>query len=150
MYVSIYVNNWMRRDIYEAFYVPKGYPSIPENLTTSSSSVEKKNFLQSIRNAHVRENKKQKELEDSDPYWARVRQNREEEEERNREDYLARVRQNREEEDNRLRAELGDEDFKTKRRRRDKTRREEFHRGLDAQRYEYIRRLELLQYHHTD
>ena len=150
MYVSVNVNEWMRRDIYEAFYVTKGYPSIPENLTTSSSSVEKKNFLQSIRNAHAEEeNKKQKELEDSDPYWARVRQNREEEEERNREDYLAnlaRVRQNREEEEsnNRLRAELGDEEFRRQREEEETRRgREEFHRGLDAQRFQSIRRLRI-------
>ena len=48
-YVSVRINEWMRRDIYERDYVPKGYPSIPENLTIDSSSVKKKQFLQNIR-----------------------------------------------------------------------------------------------------
>jgi hypothetical protein len=48
-YVSVKINQWMRRDIYEREYVPKGYPSIPENLTMESSPLEKKKFLQNIR-----------------------------------------------------------------------------------------------------
>ena len=43
----------MRRDIYEREYVPKGYPSIPENLTMESSPLEKKKFLQNIRAVNV-------------------------------------------------------------------------------------------------
>jgi len=48
-YVSVKINEWMRKDIYEREYVPKGYPSIPENLTIESSPLEKKKFIQNIR-----------------------------------------------------------------------------------------------------
>ena len=48
-YVSVKMNEWMRREIYERDYVKWGYPSIPDNLTIDSSNVEKKQFIEEIR-----------------------------------------------------------------------------------------------------
>ena len=66
MYVSKEVNVWMRRDIYEKEFVPEGYPPIPEGLSTDSSPLEKKKFLQSIRDAvmQVKEKKAKKSEEE--------------------------------------------------------------------------------------
>lgn len=49
IYVSLEANEWMRKDIYERDYVTKGYPPIPDSLTTASPTQEKKAFLQKIR-----------------------------------------------------------------------------------------------------
>jgi len=48
-YVSVKVNEWIRKDIYQTMFVPKGYPPIPENLTVTSPLQVKKEFLEKIR-----------------------------------------------------------------------------------------------------
>ena len=52
MYVSVRVNEWMRRDIYDRDYVSSGYPSIPDNMS-SASLRERKEFLDKIRGGIV-------------------------------------------------------------------------------------------------
>ena len=54
LYLSPTKNFWVRRDIYEKTYVERGYPAIPENLTTNSDIKSKKEFLNQIRDKHTK------------------------------------------------------------------------------------------------
>ena len=53
LYVSPQTNLWIRRDIYENDYVPKGYPAIPQNITTNSDIKSKRELLNQIRNKYT-------------------------------------------------------------------------------------------------
>jgi hypothetical protein len=53
LYISPQQNLWVRRDIYEKDYVQKGYPAIPENITTNSDIKSKRELLNQIRNKHT-------------------------------------------------------------------------------------------------
>ena len=48
-YVSTEINRWVRRDIYDKFYIKNGYPEIPENLTKASKTADKNRFLTHLR-----------------------------------------------------------------------------------------------------
>jgi len=80
LYVSVKMNEWIRKDIYDKQYVAKGFPSIPENLTTESSPLEKKKFLQTIRDVN------EKSPQNSEEAFSNQHRAHEQEQERQREE----------------------------------------------------------------
>jgi primosomal replication protein N len=48
-YVSFRENNWLRRDIYDKMFVPKGFPKVPEVLDRNSLPGDKRKALRAFR-----------------------------------------------------------------------------------------------------
>jgi hypothetical protein len=118
LYVSVKLNEWIRKDIYDKQYVAKGFPSIPENLTTESSPLEKKKFLQNIRDVN------EKFPQNSEEALSNQHREHEQEQEIQRREDGERWRRQQEERD-RLRERIS------------------FHRGMDTRREIQIRNQEI-------
>jgi hypothetical protein len=118
LYVSVKLNEWIRKDIYDKQYVAKGFPSIPENLTTESSPLEKKKFLQNIRDVN------EKSPQNSEEALSNQHREHEQEQEIQRREDGERWRRQQEERD-RLRERIS------------------FHRGMDTRREIQIRNQEI-------
>jgi len=108
----------IRKDIYDKQYVAKGFPSIPENLTTESSPLEKKKFLQNIRDVN------EKSPQNSEEALSNQHREHEQEQEIQRREDGERWRRQQEERDR-----LGQ--------------RISFHRGMDTRREIQIRNQEI-------
>jgi hypothetical protein len=48
-YVSFRENEWLRRDLYDKFYVSKGFPKVPDNLDKNSLPGDKRKALRAFR-----------------------------------------------------------------------------------------------------
>lgn len=74
---------WIRADVYNQDYVPKGYPPVPENITADSSAAEKTNAIEQIREK-TKQNQEQIARAERELEEERERRRRAEHEERER------------------------------------------------------------------
>ena len=98
MYIGAKEGRWVRTDIYNNEYVPRGYPPIPEGVTADSNAGVKRKALEQMRTQAEESSERIRQAEEA------VRRQEQERREREREE-RERIRREREAEEERVRQE---------------------------------------------
>lgn len=92
LYVSFHENHWIRRDLYDKHFVPKGYPPVPEDIDKDTAPGIKRKALRAFREEAAKHSGSPKESEVHQSLSQEAGRARQEERERRRRQEEERLR----------------------------------------------------------